>query len=179
MLQLFLEECPCATNNPLVCRISDELLTHVCGFTASLEGRGLVSFPRIVTLHTISFFSLGRHLYSLWDTMADSITDLNCRASLYILKWLPVSTLCDLEHQHELLSKLEFLQMLFNTALHLWPFAARYLMQMILDLNFFYIFHSFKITLIRIWRLKPRLNAQGTKLHRLTFLETVLVTKYH
>lgn len=30
-LQLFLEECPRTTNNRLVCRISDELLTHDCG----------------------------------------------------------------------------------------------------------------------------------------------------
>lgn len=87
--------------------------------------------------------------------MADSSTDLNYRASLYILKWLQVATLCDVEYQQELLSRLEFLQMLFDTALNLWPFAARHLMHMILDLKYFYMFHSFKIMLIRIWRLKP------------------------
>lgn len=37
ILQLFLEECLCATNNHLVCRISDELLTHVCGLLSHSE----------------------------------------------------------------------------------------------------------------------------------------------
>lgn len=40
-----LAERPRVANDCVVCRISDELLTHVAGFMACVEGRGLAALP--------------------------------------------------------------------------------------------------------------------------------------
>lgn len=80
-LQLFLEACPLrATNNRLVCRISDELLTHVCGLQPHSKG----PWPRvasknrgILTPSCYLAFSMGRHIFApCGDTMGGSLQ--NC-----------------------------------------------------------------------------------------------------
>lgn len=77
-LQLFLEVCLCATNNRLVCRISDELLTHICGLRSHSKTAASRWFPRIMGYwpQVVISFSDGRHLHALMGELSQ-IMDLD------------------------------------------------------------------------------------------------------
>lgn len=77
-LKLLLEECPSATNNRLVCRISDELLTHGWVYILPQRPQSPVISKnwRILTSYTVGF-TLGRHLWALWDTIRDFLQSVH------------------------------------------------------------------------------------------------------